>query len=112
MSARRLCQQQGAACDVLHDPVLNKSTAYTRGGSQALGLVGLVPDVTETMETQLPTRVLSAAQEKKPPLTSIGFIYLMNLLDTNQTLFYRTLMSKTRHASSRSCTTRRSARPV
>jgi malate dehydrogenase (oxaloacetate-decarboxylating)(NADP+) len=33
--------------DVLHDPTVNKSTGYTEAERQALGLVGLVPDVTE-----------------------------------------------------------------
>jgi malate dehydrogenase (oxaloacetate-decarboxylating)(NADP+) len=76
--------------DVLHDPALNKSTAYTEAERQALGLVGLVPDVTESMETQL-SRVLLQLKQKATDLDR--FIYLMNLLDTNQTLFYHTLMS-------------------
>jgi len=42
--------------DVLHDPTLNKSTGFTEAERQALGLVGLIPDVTESIETQL-TRV-------------------------------------------------------
>ncbi|HEV3341355.1 MAG TPA: NAD-dependent malic enzyme [Pirellulales bacterium] len=76
--------------DVLHDPAFNKSTGFTEAERQALGLVGLVPDVTESMETQL-TRVLLQLKEKATDLDR--FIYLMNLLDTNGTLFYRTLMS-------------------
>jgi malate dehydrogenase (oxaloacetate-decarboxylating)(NADP+) len=76
--------------DVLHDPALNKSTAFSEAERQALGLVGLVPDVTESMETQL-TRVLLQLKQKATDLER--FIYLMNLLDTNQTLFYHTLMS-------------------
>src|SRR5271165_6119515 len=76
--------------DVLHDPAMNKSTAYTEAERQALGLVGLVPDVTESMETQL-SRVLLQLEHKATDLDR--FIYLMNLLDTNETLFYRTLMS-------------------
>ena len=39
--------------DVLHDPVLNKATAYTEAERQALGLVGLVPEVTESEDLQL-----------------------------------------------------------
>ena len=39
--------------DLLHDPVLNKATAYTEAERQALGLVGLVPDVTESEDLQL-----------------------------------------------------------
>jgi malate dehydrogenase (oxaloacetate-decarboxylating)(NADP+) len=76
--------------DVLHDPRINKSTGFTAAERQALGLVGLVPDVTESIETQL-DRVL--AQLKDKPTDLERFIHLMNLLETNQTLFYRTLMS-------------------
>ena len=39
--------------DILHDPVLNKATAYTEAERQALGLVGLVPDTTESEDLQL-----------------------------------------------------------
>jgi malate dehydrogenase (oxaloacetate-decarboxylating)(NADP+) len=76
--------------DVLHDPKINKSTGYTEAERQALGLVGLVPDVTESIETQL-DRVLLQLKTKE---TDLGrFIYLMGLLDANETLFYHTLMS-------------------
>src|SRR5580692_9581429 len=76
--------------ELLQDPSLNKSTAFTEAEKQALGIVGLVPDVTESIETQL-SRVLLQLKEKTTDLDR--FIYLMNLLDTNETLFYRTLMS-------------------
>ncbi|MFZ4777795.1 MAG: NAD-dependent malic enzyme [Terrimicrobiaceae bacterium] len=76
--------------DVLHDATLNKSTGFTEAEQQALGLVGLVPDRTESIESQL-ARVLFQLDKKSTDLDR--FIYLMNLLDTNQTLFYRTLMS-------------------
>ena len=76
--------------EVLHDASLNKSTGFTEVERQALGLVGLIPDITESIETQL-SRVLLQLEHKKSDLDR--FIYLMNLLDTNQTLFYRTLMS-------------------
>jgi malate dehydrogenase (oxaloacetate-decarboxylating)(NADP+) len=74
----------------LHDPRLNKSTGFTEAERQALGLVGLVPDVTESIETQL-DRVLQQLKDKPTDLEQ--FIYLMNLFDTNETLFYSTLMS-------------------
>ena len=38
---------------LLHDPALNKSTAFTEAERQTLGLVGLIPDVTETQDVQL-----------------------------------------------------------
>jgi malate dehydrogenase (oxaloacetate-decarboxylating)(NADP+) len=76
--------------ELLHDPSLNKSTGYSEAEKQSLGLVGLVPDVTESIETQL-SRVSLQLKEKANDLER--FIYLMNLLDTNETLFYHTLMS-------------------
>jgi malate dehydrogenase (oxaloacetate-decarboxylating)(NADP+) len=76
--------------DVLRDPSINKSTGFTESERQALGLVGLVPDVTESIETQL-TRVLLQLKQKTTNLDR--FIYLMNLRDSNETLFYHTLMS-------------------
>jgi len=76
--------------DVLHDATLNKSTGFTAAEQQALGIVGLVPDNMETIDEQL-ARVLFQLNHKATDLDR--FIYLMNLLDTNQTLFYRTLMS-------------------
>ena len=76
--------------ELLQDPSLNKLTAFTEAEKQALGIIGLVPDVTESIETQL-SRVLLQLKEKTTDLDR--FIYLMNLLDTNETLFYRTLMS-------------------
>lgn len=75
---------------VLQDPQLNKSTAFTEQEKQALGLVGLVPDVTESEDLQLQRVNLQLAQK---PTDLERYIYLMNLLDHNETLFYRTLMS-------------------
>lgn len=74
----------------LQDPKLNKSTAFTEAEKEALGLVGLVPDVTETEDLQLRRVNLQLAQK---PTDLERYVYLMNLLDHNETLFYRTLMS-------------------
>jgi len=76
--------------DLLHDPALNKSTAFTEAERQALGLVGLVPDTTETEDLQL-QRVLLQLSHKSSDIDR--YIYLTNLLDHDETLFYRTLMS-------------------
>jgi malate dehydrogenase (oxaloacetate-decarboxylating)(NADP+) len=76
--------------DLLHDPASNKSTAYTEAERQALGLVGLVPDVTESEDLQL-RRVMQQLGHKATDLDR--YIYLINLLDHNETLFYRTVMS-------------------
>src|SRR5258705_647024 len=76
--------------ELLHDPALNKSTGFTEAEKQALGLVGLVPDVTESQDLQLQRVNLQLAQ-KATDLER--YIYLINLLDHNETLFYRTIMS-------------------
>ena len=76
--------------DLLQDPSLNKSTAFTESERQTLGIVGLVPDVTETEDLQL-SRVMMQLGHKTTDLDR--YIYLINLLDHNETLFYRTVMS-------------------
>jgi malate dehydrogenase (oxaloacetate-decarboxylating)(NADP+) len=76
--------------ELLRDPSLNKSTSFTETEKQALGIVGLVPDVTETEDLQL-SRVMMQLGHKNTDLDR--YIYLINLLDHNETLFYRTVMS-------------------
>jgi malate dehydrogenase (oxaloacetate-decarboxylating)(NADP+) len=76
--------------ELLQDPSLNKSTAFTEAEKETLGLAGLVPDVTETQDLQL-QRVLLQLAQKNTDLER--YIYLLNLLDHNETLFYRTVMS-------------------
>jgi malate dehydrogenase (oxaloacetate-decarboxylating)(NADP+) len=76
--------------EMLQDPSRNKSTAFTEVEKKALGLVGLVPDVTETQDLQL-SRVMMQLGHKSTDLDR--YIYLVNLLDHNEVLFYRTVMS-------------------
>jgi malate dehydrogenase (oxaloacetate-decarboxylating)(NADP+) len=76
--------------ELLQDPTLNKSTAFTESEKQALGLVGLVPEATETEDLQL-SRVMMQLGHKNSDIDR--YIYLVNLLDHNETLFYRTVMS-------------------
>jgi malate dehydrogenase (oxaloacetate-decarboxylating)(NADP+) len=76
--------------ELLYDPSLNKSTAFTEAEKQALRIVGLVPDVTETEDLQL-SRVMMQLSHKNTDLDR--YIYLISLLDHNETLFYRTIMS-------------------
>ena len=76
--------------ELIQDPSLNKSTAFTEAERQSLGLIGLVPDVTETEDLQL-RRVLIQLGHKNTDLDR--YIYLVNLLDHDETLFYRTVMS-------------------
>ena len=76
--------------ELLQDPSLNKSTAFTEAEKEAFGIVGLVPDLTETEDLQL-SRVMMQLGHKTTDLDR--YIYLVNLLDHNETLFYRTIMS-------------------
>lgn len=76
--------------ELLWDPRLNKSTAFTDSEKEQLGLVGLLPDVTESEDLQL-QRVMLQLNQKNTDLDR--YIYLVNLLDHNETLFYRTVMS-------------------
>jgi malate dehydrogenase (oxaloacetate-decarboxylating)(NADP+) len=70
--------------DLLQDPSLNKSTAFTEAEKQALGIVGLVPDVAESPDVQL-SRVMMQLGHKNTDLDR--YIYLVNLLDHDETLF-------------------------
>lgn len=76
--------------EALQDPAFNKSTAFTEAEKEELGLLGLLPDTCETQDLQL-NRVLMQAGHKTTPLDK--FIFLTNLLDHNERLFYRTIMS-------------------
>ncbi|KAF0234754.1 MAG: malate dehydrogenase [Desulfovibrionaceae bacterium] len=76
--------------ELLGDPALNKSTAFSEQEKQTYGLTGLVPDVVESIDMQL-ARVLMQLGHKATDLDR--YIYLMNLLDHNETLFYKTIMS-------------------
>jgi len=75
---------------LLLDPRLNKSTAFTDDERERHGLVGLLPDGIDTMEVQL-QRVHAQLDTKG---TDLGrYIYLIQLLDYDETLFYALLMS-------------------
>jgi len=76
--------------ELLQNAVLNKSTAFTEEEREQLGLTGLVPDVTESEDVQL-RRVLVQLEGKASDLDR--YIYLAGLLDHDETLFYRTIMS-------------------
>ena len=76
--------------DLLRDPQLNKSTAFTAAQREALGLTGLLPAAVDTEETQV-QRALQQLGQKPTDLER--YIYLIQLLDTDETLFYKLLMS-------------------
>jgi malate dehydrogenase (oxaloacetate-decarboxylating)(NADP+) len=76
--------------DLLHDPRLNKSTAFTEAEREKLGLLGLLPDGIDDEDTQV-RRALAQLEAKITDLER--YIYLSQLQDTDETLFYRLLMS-------------------
>jgi malate dehydrogenase (oxaloacetate-decarboxylating)(NADP+) len=76
--------------DLLHDPRRNKSTAFSEKEREALGLLGLLPEGVDDLDTQL-RRALAQLDGKTTDLER--YIYLSQLQDTDETLFYRVLMS-------------------
>src|SRR6266478_2231881 len=76
--------------ELLRDPQYNKSTAFTEAEREELGLIGLLPAGVDTEETQV-QRALQQMGDKPTDLER--YIYLISLLDTNETLFYKVVMS-------------------
>lgn len=77
---------QGTA--LLHDNDLNESTAFTLDERKEFGLIGLLPTAIETLDTQVKRCLMQLA--KKPNLLE-QYIYLNQLADDNQTLFFKLL---------------------
>jgi malate dehydrogenase (oxaloacetate-decarboxylating) len=73
---------------VLGTPMLNRGTAFTPEERRALGLVGLLPHGVSTIEGQV-RRV--HAQYLRQPDELARNVYLANLRDRNEVLFYRLL---------------------
>ena len=76
--------------DLLRDPALNKGTAFSGCERQELGLEGLLPAVVEGIEEQV-QRVMNHLRVKPNDLER--YIYMIGLLDRNETLFFKVLMS-------------------
>lgn len=72
--------------DLLHDPHLNKGTAFTEAERDALGLRGLLPPHIFTQEQQV-VRVMENVRRKADPLEK--YIFMTGLQDRNERLFYR-----------------------
>jgi malate dehydrogenase (oxaloacetate-decarboxylating) len=73
---------------VLSTPILNRGTAFTLEERRALGLVGLLPQGVSTIDSQV-RRVY--AQFQRQPDELAKNVYLANLRDRNEVLFYRLL---------------------
>lgn len=75
--------------DVLHDPNLNKGTAFTEREREVLGLKGLLPPYVATMDEQV-ERVMAGLRGKSTDLEK--HIFLIGLQERNRTLFYRVVI--------------------
>src|SRR5690349_12324186 len=73
---------------VLSSPTINRGTAFTLQEREALGLTGLLPTGVSTLEGQL-RRVYAQYTEQSNDLRK--WVYLANLRDRNEVLFYRLL---------------------
>jgi malate dehydrogenase (oxaloacetate-decarboxylating)(NADP+) len=76
---------------MLRNPRLNKGTAFSREEREKYGLQGMLPDKIETIETQI-LRVQEQLDNLEKPINK--YIYLMQLLETNETLFFKTISSE------------------
>ena len=75
--------------DLLHDPLLNKGTAFTAAERDGLGLRGLLPPRIAGQDQQV-ERVLGNVRRKSTDLEK--YIYLISLQERNENLFYRVVM--------------------
>ena len=86
---KTLRKQFPRGLELLHDPKLNKGTAFTDAERALLGLRGLLPARLQTQQEQM-RRVLVNLTRKSTALER--YIFLIALLDRNETLFYRTIV--------------------
>jgi malate dehydrogenase (oxaloacetate-decarboxylating) len=75
--------------DLLNNPALNKGTAFSEDERESFGLHGLLPPVIESLDDQV-IRAYQAFSLKPNDLER--HIYLRQLQDTNEVLFYRLLL--------------------
>ena len=75
--------------DLLHEPALNKGTAFTEEERDMLRLRGLLPPHVHTLEEQV-QRVMENFDRKPNSLEK--YIHMMALQGRNETLFYRVVL--------------------
>lgn len=76
--------------ELLHDPALNKGSAFTDKERDALGLRGLLPPRVHTIEDQV-DRVLE--NFRKQPTDLAKYIFLIGLQSRNEALFYQVILN-------------------
>ena len=75
---------------LLHDPLLNKGSAFTAQERDAFGLAGFLPAHTSTLEEQL-QRTYENYRRKDSAIEK--HVFLRSLQDRNETLFYALLVN-------------------
>jgi malate dehydrogenase (oxaloacetate-decarboxylating)(NADP+) len=86
------CNERGM--NLLERSALNKGTAFTDAERASFGLEGLLPPSVETLDQQH-RRILQQLGQK--PTDIERYIYLIQLFDSNKTLFYYVVMSDPAH---------------
>lgn len=82
--------KESSGYSLMRDPRKNKGTAFTVEERKQYGLEGLLPAQIETLETQM-LRVNEQLEQFDLPINK--YIYLANLLETNETLFFNLIMN-------------------
>ncbi|SVA95504.1 uncharacterized protein METZ01_LOCUS148358, partial [marine metagenome] len=77
--------------ELLHNPLLNKGTAFTAEERKELQLEGLLPPFVMSQEEQK-IKVLSSVRVQTTDLDK--YIYLTSLQDRNEALFYRLVIDE------------------
>ncbi|MFI7129395.1 NAD-dependent malic enzyme [Nonomuraea sp. NPDC050153] len=78
---------------VLHEPLLNKDTAFSPEERAELGLEGLLPTAVESLDEQVRRMYL---QYRAQPSDLLKNVYLEALRDRNEVLYYRLLVDHLR----------------
>ncbi|WP_255373931.1 hypothetical protein [Flavobacterium sp. LM5] len=74
--------------DILRNPKLNKGTAFSMEEREKYNLIGLLPEAIETIDNQV-ERVLNQISRLNKPINK--YIFLMQLLENNERLFFKTV---------------------
>ena len=82
--------------DILHDPLWNKSLAFSYSERDRLGLRGLLPPTVRTLEDQV-ARCLGHLRSYPDPVSKN--IYLQDLHSRNETLYHRLLVDNVRNVN-------------
>src|SRR6266850_357914 len=75
--------------DILHDPMLNHGTAFSKEERRHLKILGLLPPHVSTPEQQV-HRALRHVRQRTDDLDK--YIEMISLMDRNETLFYRVVV--------------------